>query len=98
MRLLRVVGKESRLPEGGLEPPCTERVRLGAAAGILGSMWFFVDEPWQYRVLDPIPSGIDVAQIECARRMTLAERLDAVTELVDFGEQLRQGLAKQAGK
>jgi hypothetical protein len=57
-------------------------------------MWFFVDEPWQYRILDQLPPGVDEAQLERARSMTPSERLDAVTKLMELGEALQQGIAK----
>lgn len=56
-------------------------------------MWSFVDEPWQYRILDHLPSGIDEAQLERARKLTPTERLEAVVELMALGESLQQGLA-----
>jgi hypothetical protein len=61
-------------------------------------MWFFVEEPWQYRVLDRLPSGIDRAQLEACRQLTPTERLDAVSELVELGEELRQALEELAKK
>jgi len=58
-------------------------------------MWFFVDEPWQYRVLDALPRGVDLAQLEQMKRLTPSERLDAVARLMELGEELQQ---KVAGK
>jgi hypothetical protein len=58
-------------------------------------MWFFVEEPWQYRVLDRLPPGVDRAQLEAARRLTPTERLDAVVQLLELGEELRDSLAKK---
>jgi hypothetical protein len=55
-------------------------------------MWFFVDAPWQYRVLDSLPPGVDRAQLERARAMSPTERIDAATELMELGEALRQGV------
>jgi hypothetical protein len=60
-------------------------------------MWFFVDEPWQYRVLDQLPAGIDRAQLEQARLMTPTERVEAVTRLMEFAEELQRGMAKRKG-
>jgi len=58
-------------------------------------MWFFVEEPWQYRVLDALPRGVDLAQLEQMKRLTPSERLDAVARLMELGEELQQ---KVAGK
>ena len=41
-------------------------------------MWFPDGEPWQYRVLDAMPPGIDEAQLERNLAMTPTERLQAV--------------------
>jgi hypothetical protein len=57
-------------------------------------MWFFVDAPWQYRVLDSLPPGVDRAQLERARAMSPAERIDAAMELMELGDALRQGMEK----
>lgn len=56
-------------------------------------MWFFAEEPWQYRVLDQLPPGIDKAQLEQARAMTPSERLQAVEELMRLGESLARAVA-----
>lgn len=56
-------------------------------------MWFFVEEPWQYRVLDALPPGIDRAQLERARAMTPTERLEAVEELMRTGEELARAVS-----
>ncbi len=53
-------------------------------------MWFPVEEPWQYRILDLLPPGIDEAQLEQARRMTPTERIEAMCQLVALGEELRR--------
>lgn len=52
-------------------------------------MWFFVEEPWQYRVLDLLPPGVDRTLIERARKMTASERIDALEELCQAAEELR---------
>jgi hypothetical protein len=68
----------------------------GRAAGVrLTSMWWYVDEPWQYRVLDLLPPGIDHAQLERARSMSATERLDAVVELMELGEALAEAVAAE---
>jgi hypothetical protein len=61
-------------------------------------VWFFVDEPWQYRVLDALPPGVDVAQLERARSMTPSERLDSVVEMMELGEELARAVeARRTG-
>jgi hypothetical protein len=56
-------------------------------------MWSFVEEPWQYRVLDDLPSGVDRAQLERARELSPAERLDDVARLMALAAELQQALA-----
>lgn len=58
-------------------------------------MWYFVDEPWQYRILDRLSPGVDRAQLERTLQMTPTERLEAVVELMALGEELREALAKK---
>lgn len=58
-------------------------------------MWFPVDEPWQYRVLDRLPAGVDVAQLEQARRMTPTERVEAMQRVVELGLLMRGAIARQ---
>lgn len=58
-------------------------------------MWFPVEQPWQYRILDALPSGVDAAQLEAARRMTPTERVEAMVRLVELGERMRR--ARTAG-
>jgi hypothetical protein len=59
-------------------------------------VWFFPDEPWQYRVLDLLPSGIDVDQLTRNLRRTPSERLDAVIELMEVAEELQRGMARRS--
>jgi hypothetical protein len=56
-------------------------------------MWNFVEEPWQYRLLDCLPPSIDLAQLERARAMTPAERIAAAEELMEVAEALRKAVA-----
>jgi hypothetical protein len=58
-------------------------------------MWRPVDEPWQYRVLDACPPGVDEAQLEAALRMTPAERIEAAQRLSEFAAELQQAMAKR---
>ena len=55
-------------------------------------MWFPVDEPWQYRVLDQLPPGVDRAQLERDRALTPTERLEAVEQMMALGEELRRAM------
>jgi hypothetical protein len=57
-------------------------------------MWLFVDAPWQYRVLDCLPPGVDRAQLERARAMTPAERIEAATRLMELGEAMQRSIEK----
>ena len=58
-------------------------------------VWFFVDEPWQYRVLDHLPAGVDRSQLEQTRKLTPTERLDAVVQLMELGEAVHQAIFKK---
>jgi hypothetical protein len=49
-------------------------------------MWRPVDAPWQFRVLDALPPGIDLAQLEQQRRMTPTERVEAAQKLLELAE------------
>ncbi len=55
----------------------------------LVAVWFPTDEPWQYRVIDQLPPGIDHAQLERALALTPSERIDAVIELMSFAADLK---------
>ncbi len=50
-------------------------------------MWIPPEEPWQYRVLDALPPGIDEAQLEAALALTVAERIARAEELCRFAEE-----------
>jgi hypothetical protein len=39
---------------------------------------------WQYDVLDRLPPGIDVEQLEAALRLSPTERLEQLQRLLDF--------------
>ena len=58
-------------------------------------MWSFEDEPWQYRVLDVLPNGVDAAQLEKALRLTPSQRIDAAVELMEAGEALQAALERR---
>jgi hypothetical protein len=58
-------------------------------------MWFFPEEPWQYRVLDQLAPGVDRAQLERSLRQTPTERLDAAAALVEFADALRQAMRER---
>jgi hypothetical protein len=53
-------------------------------------MWTWIDEPWQYRVLDKLPPGIDRAQLERALTLTPTARLEAVVALMRLAEEMSQ--------
>ena len=57
-------------------------------------MWFPEDEPWQYRILDALPPGVDEAQLDAARKMTTTERIEAVIQMMELGEELQRAVAK----
>lgn len=52
-------------------------------------MWSFPDEPWQYRVLDALPPGIDHAQLARAKLLTPTERVEAMIALAEAGAALQ---------
>jgi hypothetical protein len=58
-------------------------------------MWSFVDEPWQYRILDQMPPGVDLDQLARTLTLTPSERIDAVVELMEVGESLQKALARK---
>jgi hypothetical protein len=59
------------------------------------TMWFFVEEPWQYRILDSLPGGVDHAQLAQMRKLTPSERIDAVTDAMEIGEEFRIAVARR---
>jgi hypothetical protein len=58
-------------------------------------MWLCVEEPWQYRVLDELPAGVDRAQLERAAALSPTERVEAVVRLMEIAERLQQSLHKR---
>lgn len=60
-------------------------------------MWFPPEQPWQYRILDRLPPGVDEAQLEQARRMTPTERVDAMQQLVELGNRMHLAVTRTAG-
>lgn len=69
----------------------------GERAKISILMWRPVDEPWQYRVLDQLPSGVDLGQLERAAKLTPAERIEAAIELMAIAEELRRARERAEG-
>jgi hypothetical protein len=61
-------------------------------------VWRFVEEPWQYRVLDRMTPGIDLALLERTLRMTPTERLQAAEALMAEAEQIRAALLARQGR
>ena len=58
-------------------------------------MWLPVEEPWQYRVLDQLPPGVDPSQLERARNMTPTERVEAMVRLIELGEEMHKRLVQR---
>jgi hypothetical protein len=54
-------------------------------------MWEPTGPAWQYELLDKLPRGIDLAQLERSLRMTPTERMEVVRRLAEFAEEVRQG-------
>jgi len=44
-------------------------------------MWFPPEEPWQYRLLDVLPRGVDPDQLAADRRLTPTERVEKLQRL-----------------
>jgi hypothetical protein len=59
------------------------------------AMWFPVEAPWQYRILDCLKPGIDEAQLARARAMSPTERIDAAIALMETAEAFQRALAKK---
>lgn len=53
--------------------------------------WEPTEEAWQYRLLDKLKPGVDIAQLERSLRMTVTERLEAVWRMGELAEELRRG-------
>lgn len=58
-------------------------------------MWRWLDEPWQFRVLDQLPSSIDMALLERTLAMTPAERIQAAQELMETAETLQAAMSSK---
>lgn len=56
-------------------------------------MWRPPDAPWQYRVLDALPPGIDVAQLERTFRLTPAERFAELEALMELADELQRAMS-----
>jgi hypothetical protein len=49
-----------------------------------------IDEPWQYRLLDLLPPGVDRAQLEAALKLTPTERLEAAVRILELAEEIEK--------
>jgi hypothetical protein len=58
-------------------------------------VWEPPDEPWQYRVLDLLPPGVDLAQLEQARKLTPTQRVEAAMRLAEIAEAIWRARAKR---
>jgi len=54
-------------------------------------LWNPEEEAWQYRLLDRLPPGLDLVQLERSLRLTPTERLEAVRQMQKLAEDLRRG-------
>ncbi len=57
--------------------------------------WDPGEKPWQYELLDKLPSGIDVGQLEENLKLTPTERLEKLRLLVEFLEDVRRAGASR---
>ncbi len=60
--------------------------------------WYWTDEPWQYRVLDALPSGVDQAQLDHALTLSPTERVQSVMDLMSMAEDLQQAMQVSLSK
>lgn len=52
--------------------------------------WEPTEEAWQYVLLDKLPPGLDLAQLDRSLRMTLTERLESVRKMSELADELRR--------
>lgn len=60
--------------------------------------WHWTKEPWQYRVLDALPSGVDNAQLDHALSLSPTERLQSVVDLMKVAEDLQHAMRASLSK
>jgi hypothetical protein len=60
-------------------------------------MWTWIDQPWQYRILDQLRPGVDIAQIQRALQMTPTERVESVVALMRVAEDIAKAKASNKG-
>lgn len=58
--------------------------------GTLWRVWYPQTEPWQYRILDALPKGVDDSQIRAALAMSATERVQAAIKLNELAETIRR--------
>ena len=56
--------------------------------------WYWIDEPWQYRVLDALPPGVDEAQH--AHALSPTERVQSVVDLIRVAQDLQSAMRASA--
>lgn len=54
------------------------------------------DGPWQYRILDALPPGIDLASLREEARLTPTQRLEALFHLQEFAAEVTKRNGKPA--
>jgi hypothetical protein len=50
--------------------------------------WQPIDPAWQYELLDRLPPGVDMTQLDHALRLTPSERLEELERLVRMVEEV----------
>lgn len=61
-------------------------------------VWSWIDEPWQYRVLDALPSGVDEAQLDHALTLSPTERVQSVVDLMRVAADLQSAMRASVSK
>jgi hypothetical protein len=52
--------------------------------------WTLPDEPWQYRILDALPSSLDMDQLRENLKLTQTERMQKLQAMVNFAAELER--------
>ncbi len=60
--------------------------------------WYWIDEPWQYRVLDALPPGVDEAQLAHALTLSPTERVQSVVDLMRVAQDLQSAMRASESK
>jgi hypothetical protein len=59
--------------------------------------WTLPDEPWQYRLLDSLPSSLDEGQLMENLKLTPTQRMEKLQAMVDFAAELERSRVKSGG-